>query len=47
MKMSAQGTSGSLVLNRRPVYHAHKISEIEHVTDMDTEARCIAYENTY
>ena len=29
------------------VYHAHKVSEIEHLADMDTEARCAAYENTY
>jgi len=30
-----------------PVYHAHKRSEIEHLADMDTAARCAAYENTY
>jgi len=30
-----------------PVYYAHKTSEIEHVADMDTAARCAAYETTY
>ena len=29
------------------VYSAHKASEIEHLSDMDTEARCRAYEATY
>ena len=29
------------------VYRAHKDSEIAHVADMDTAARCTAYESTY
>ena len=30
-----------------PVYAAHKNSEIEHLANMDIEARCAAYESTY
>lgn len=30
-----------------PVYRAHKLSEIEHLAHMDTQSKCIAYENTY
>ena len=30
-----------------PVYEAHKRSELEYLADMDTEARCAAYEASY
>ena len=30
-----------------PTYRAHKVSEIAHVAEKDTEARCAAYEATY
>jgi len=30
-----------------PVYRAHKASEIEHLANMDTEAKCAEYEKTY
>jgi len=30
-----------------PIYKAHKASEIVHLAEMDTMARCAAYENTY
>ncbi|MDU9005314.1 glutamine synthetase family protein [Sedimentitalea todarodis] len=30
-----------------PVYRAHKASEIAYLADMDTDARCAAYEETY